>query len=66
MAIASKSWPWRFEMFRDCIKLNLSILEYDLLNPNLLSDAFILESTLSWLLYGKMNVIAFISHPSGR
>ena len=52
-------------MFRDCIKLKLSILEYNLLNPNLFYDAFILESMLSQLLDGKMNVIAFVSHPSG-
>ena len=66
VAIACKSRSLRFEMFRYCIKLKLSILVYDLLNPNLFSDAFILESTLSWLLDGKTNVIAFASHPSGR
>ena len=53
-------------MLRDCIKLKLSILKYDLLNPNLFSDAFILESMFSWLLDGKMNVIAFASYPSGK
>ena len=66
VAITCKLWSWRFEMFRDCIKLKLSILEYDLLNPNLFSDVFILESMLSQLFEGKMNVIAFASHPSGR
>ena len=29
VAIACKLWSWRFEMFRECIKLKLSILEYD-------------------------------------
>ena len=53
-------------MFRDCMKLKLSNLNYDLLNPNLFSDAFILESSLSQLLEGKTNVIAFASHPSGK
>ena len=53
-------------MFSDCIKLKYSILEYDLLNPNLFSDAFIPESTLSQLLEGRTNVIAFASHPYGR
>ena len=50
-------------MSRDHIKLKLSILEYDLINPN---GIFILESTLNWILDGKMNVIAFASHQSGR
>ena len=53
-------------MFGDCIKLKLLVLEYDLLNYNLFSDTFILESMLSWLLGGKINVIVFASHPSGR
>ena len=46
-------------MFKDCITLKL-------LNPNLFSDAFIIESSLSQLLDGKTNVIALASHPSGR
>ena len=53
-------------MFKNCIKLKLSILEQDLLNPNLLSDTFMIESTLSSLLDGKTNVIALASHPSHR
>ena len=53
-------------MFRDCIKLKFSVLEYDLLNLNLFSDAFIPELMLSQLLEGRTNIIAFASHPSGR
>ena len=47
IAITCNLRPWRLERLRDCIKLKFSILEYDLLNPNLFSDVFIPESTLS-------------------
>ena len=30
LTIGCKSWPWRFQIFRDCIKLKLHILECDL------------------------------------
>ena len=46
-------------MFRDCIRLKLLILEYDLLKPNLFSRASMMESTLSLLLDERTKVILF-------
>ena len=66
VAMTCNLGSWKLEMFRDCIKLTFSTLEYDLLNPDLFSDAFIPECTWNQLLEGKPNVIAFASHPSGR
>ena len=37
----------RIDMFRDCIKLKLLILEKDLLKPILFSEASMMESTFS-------------------
>ena len=55
------------DMFRDCIKLKFIILEYDLLNPNLFSNAFLPNSMLSQLLEGRTNLIAFVHiHLAGK
>ena len=54
------------DIFRDCIRLKLLILEYDLFKPNLFSGPSIMESRLSLLLDGRTKVMAFASHPLGR
>ena len=53
-------------MSRDCIKLKLLILEYDLLKPNLFSVASIMESTFSPWFDGRTKVIALALHLSGK
>ena len=64
VAMAHKWWSHKLEIFRAYTKLKFSILEYDLLKPNLFSDALMLESMFRQLLEGRMNAIAFASHSS--
>ena len=56
----------RLDIFRDCIRLKLSIFEYDPLKPNLYSDSLMMDSTFSLMLDGRTKVIAFVSQPLGR
>ena len=51
--LLAKSWnlsSTRLDMFKDCIKLKLSIFDYYLLKPNLYSGTLMVDSIFSWLL----------------
>ena len=56
----------RLEMFRDCMRQKLSILEYNLLKLNLFSRGSMIEFMLTLLLDGRMTVMMLVSHPSGK